>query len=140
MIPLLPYRDKKVVRCLCAFFSAPASSHCKTFVGLSIAKILFSETQHTCCSSDGKATDWVEDGHIARPTMINGIRDAGEDVVVTTYANFYQNGSSTDASKSLIALMNLILGQNQQGSETSYYKQHKTYAMFHLQLLRYGKR
>lgn len=68
----------------------------KTYTGLGIIK-RFTRTKKervlVVVPTDVKAKDWIEDGKNVKVdiTQIESIQDAGNGVVITTYANFYQN-------------------------------------------------
>lgn len=103
----------------------------KTFVGLGIAKRFYVQDKKNIIivvPTEKKATDWVEDGEIIDLPiyMIKGIHEAGHNVIVTTYANFYQNNALNRRTWDLIIYdESHYLGQNQQGSQTTYYQQHR---------------
>lgn len=103
----------------------------KTYVGLGVAMRFYKQDKKNILivvPTDAKAKDWMEDGNTIDLFIyqIQGIHDCGFDVCVTTYANFYQNEALNTRTWDLIVYdESHYLGQNAQGSQTSYYDQHK---------------
>lgn len=106
----------------------------KTYVGCGIAYRFYVQNKRNILivvPTEKKCTDWVEDGaNINLPIyQLQETSDCGTDVVVTTYANFYQNNSLNSRHWDLIIYdESHYLNQNQQGNYTVYYDQHKKLA------------
>lgn len=103
----------------------------KTYVGLGIAYRFNSQNKRNIIivvPTDKKANDWVKDGQTIGLTIyqLQGIKDAGTNIVVTTYANFYQNNAINEREWDLVIYdESHYLNQNQQGKETSFLEKHK---------------
>lgn len=81
--------------------------------------------------TDQKCVDWIIEAEMLELSIYQlvGIKDAGTEITVTTYANFYQNDELTTRDFDLVIYdESHYLGQNQQGVETSYFEQHKKIA------------
>lgn len=79
--------------------------------------------------TDQKCQDWIDEGKNVDLDMyqLKGIEDAGHNITVTTYANFYQNTALNLRNFDLVIYdESHYLGQNQAGKETSYFDQHKS--------------
>lgn len=106
----------------------------KTLVGCGIAYRFYSNDKRNILivvPTDQKCIDWIEEGHNVglQIYQLQGIEDAGFEISVTTYANFYQNEAINTKDWDLVIYdESHYLGQNQQGSQTSYFEQHKIVA------------
>lgn len=104
----------------------------KTFVALGIIyRFLFEGKSNILIvvPTERKCEDFVEaaDKYFSMSIRtLKGIHDAGFGIVITTYANFYQNIALLRRSFDLVVYDEChYLNQNQQGKETVYYDQHK---------------
>lgn len=103
----------------------------KTFVGLGIAKRFYVQDKREILiivPTEKKCTDWQKEAEFfdLRVHHLSGIHDAGEEISVTTYANFYQNESLLMREFDLVIYdESHYLNQNAQGISTSYYMQHQ---------------
>ena len=103
----------------------------KTMIGCGIAYRFYIQNKKDIIivvPTDQKCLDWIEEGKNVGLDIyqLSGINDAGYEIVVTTYANFYQNFAINRRNWDLVIYdESHYLGQNQKGSETSYYEQHK---------------
>ena len=79
--------------------------------------------------TEQKCKDFIEEAEIhfsMNIRMLNGIHDAGFKIVITTYANYYQNLALLRRSPDLVVYDEChYLNQNEKGKETVYYEQHK---------------
>lgn len=102
----------------------------KTFVGLGVAKrfwLFGAKNIIIVVPTDQKCNDWIEEGQVVglKITCLNGIKDAGEDIVVTTYANYYQNEAILRKKWRLVIYdESHYINQNLQGKPTVYYEKH----------------
>lgn len=103
----------------------------KTFTGLGIIKNFLEKGKGNSLivvPSDVKCGDWVKDGakvglHIRQ---LRDIHDAGDGIVVTTYANFYQNKELLARANDLVMYdESQYIGQGQKGVAESYYEAHR---------------
>lgn len=81
--------------------------------------------------TDQKCLDWIEEALMLNLKIVQliGTQDAGIEISVTTYANFYQNEALLLRDFDLIVYdESHYLGQNANGVETSYFEQHKKLA------------
>lgn len=103
----------------------------KTYSGLGIAKRFYLRGKKNILfvvPTDAKAKDWIIDGSYMELdiTQLNDIKSRGTDMVITTYANFYQNKSLLKREFDLIIYdESHKLGQNAAGKETSYFDTHR---------------
>lgn len=103
----------------------------KTFVGLGIAKRFYAQDKRNILivvPTEKKCTDWKEEALIfdLQVHHLSGIHDAGNEITVTTYANFYQNQPLLMRDFDLVIYdESHYLNQNAQGNYTSYYLQHQ---------------
>ena len=103
----------------------------KTFVGLGIAKRFYENNKKDILivvPTEQKSIDWIEDGELIGLKIIrlDGIEDAGHNVTVTTYANFYQNDAINRRIFDLIIYdESHYLNQNAAGNQTVYLSKHK---------------
>lgn len=103
----------------------------KTLIGCGLAYRFYVQDKKDIIivvPTDQKCIDWIEEGELVGLNIyqLQGINDAGFEVCITTYANFYQNEAINTRNWDLIIYdESHYLGQNQQGSQTSYYQQHK---------------
>ena len=106
----------------------------KTFVGLGIAKRFYLQGKVNILivvPTEKKSIDWVEDGAYIdlKIVKLDGVNDKGNEVTVTTYANFYQNERLNERHWDLIIYdESHYLNQNEQGKQTCYLEQHKQLA------------
>ena len=106
----------------------------KTFVGLGIAKDFYIRDLKNIIivvPTDKKANDWVEDGALLDLSVykLNGINDKGEGIVVTTYANYYQNAKILERNFDLVIYdESHYLNQNAKGKGTSCLEKHRKIA------------
>lgn len=79
--------------------------------------------------TEQKCKDFIEEAELhfsMNIRMLNGIHDAGFKIVITTYANYYQNLALLRRSPDLVVYDEChYLNQNEKGKETVYYEQHK---------------
>lgn len=78
--------------------------------------------------TDKKCIDWIKDGEYVGVSIrkLEGIHDANGDVMVTTYANYYQNEELYKRSIDLIVYdESHYLIQNASGTQTSYFEKHQ---------------
>ena len=103
----------------------------KTYVGLGIAKRFYVQEKKNILivvPTEQKSIDWIKDGVNVDLNIykLQGVNDKGFDVVVTTYANFYQNERINETKWDLIIYdESHYLGQNAQGSQTACWSKHK---------------
>jgi superfamily II DNA or RNA helicase len=106
----------------------------KTYVGLGIAFRFYTNNKKNIIivvPTDEKSKDWVEDGLNIGLSIykLQGIHDAGHEITVTTYANFYQNEAINKVKWDLVIYdESHYLGQNANGVENSYLQKHKNIA------------
>ena len=106
----------------------------KTFTGLGIVNRQFRAGKKNVLivvPTDQKAKDWIEEaGHMDLPvSQLGGTKDAGKDVVVTTYANFRQNDALNARIWDLIVYdESHKLNSNQAGGATAAQKRHRQLA------------
>jgi hypothetical protein len=104
----------------------------KTFTGCGIIYRFFYQDKRNILiivPTDQKCIDWIEEAQKLDLSMYQliGIQDAGHDITVTTYANFYQNNALNKRAWDLVIYdESHYLCQNQQGIQTSYFEQHKS--------------
>lgn len=104
----------------------------KTLVACGIVKRFYIQNKKeilVVVPTDQKCIDWIEEAkHVDIDIyQLQGIQDAGFEVTITTYANFYQNEAINNREWDLVIYdESHYLGQNQQGSQTSYFDQHKS--------------
>lgn len=103
----------------------------KTYVGLGIIYRFYKQHKRNIIivvPTDKKANDWIEEGITIglSITQLMGTHDAGFDIVVTTYANFYQNNALNQRNWDLVIYdESHYLNQNGQGNETVYHEKHQ---------------
>lgn len=106
----------------------------KTYVGLGIAKRFFLRNKSNILivvPSDQKAKDWIEDGKNIKlkVNQVQSISDSGKNIVVATYANFYQNEALLNRHFDLIIYdESHYLCQSESGKETEYLVAHRKVA------------
>jgi len=106
----------------------------KTLVGLGIAYRFYIQGKKDIIiivPTDQKCIDWIEEAKTVGLEIyqLQGIKDSGHEIVVTTYANFYQNKAINERNWDLVIYdESHYLSQNQQGIATSYLEQHKIIA------------
>ena len=106
----------------------------KTYVGLGILKRFYVQGKReilVVVPTEAKSIDWMQDALDIdiRIKMLDGIHDCGSQVVVTTYANFYQNDALELREWDLIIYdESHYLNQNSQGDPTVYFDKHKRIA------------
>ena len=106
----------------------------KTYVGLGIAYRFYKRDLQNILivvPTETKCNDWIEDGAYVGLTVtaLNGTSDEGNGVVVTTYANFYQNNALESRIWDLVIYdESHYLNQNLKGSDTVYVEKHKKVA------------
>lgn len=103
----------------------------KTLIGCGLAYRFYVQDKKDIIivvPTDQKCIDWIEEGALVGLNIyqLQGIKDSGYEICVTTYANFYQNEAINTRNWDLVIYdESHYLGQNQQGSQTSYFEQHK---------------
>jgi ATP:corrinoid adenosyltransferase len=106
----------------------------KTYVGLGIAKRFYVQGKKNIIiivPTGQKSTDWIEDAINVNLNIykLQDTNDKGFDVVITTYANFYQNERINEREWDLIIYdESHYLNQNAAGNQTAYLEQHKVLA------------
>lgn len=106
----------------------------KTFVGLGIIKRFYSQGQKDILivvPTEQKSIDWIQEAsHLnLKIQKLIDINDGGENITVTTYANFYQNHELNKRDFDLIVYdESHYLSQNSQGLNTVYQEKHKLLA------------
>lgn len=106
----------------------------KTFVSLGIMKRFALQGKKNILvvvPTEAKCKDWMMEAEhlqlVIRP--LRDIRDKGNDIVVTTYANFYQNDALEDRDWDLIVYDEChYLNQNAKGDDTVYLEKHRRVA------------
>lgn len=104
----------------------------KTLIGCGLAYRFYVQDKKDIIivvPTDQKCIDWIEEGAKVGLDIyqLQGIKDSGFEICVTTYANFYQNEAINTRNWDLVIYdESHYLGQNQQGSQTSYFEQHKS--------------
>lgn len=102
----------------------------KTYVGLGIAYRFFKDNKRNILivvPSDKKCIDWIEEGSEIglKIKKLETISDAGSEINVTTYSNFYQNNSLKYRDFDLIIYdESHYLNQNQKGVFTAFMEMH----------------
>lgn len=106
----------------------------KTYVGLGVAKRFYLRGQVNILivvPTEQKCSDWCRDGANLGMSvhMLVDVEDAGFEVSVTTYANFYQNNAINRRHWDLIIYdESHYLEQNEQGKTTVYFEKHRDIA------------
>ncbi len=106
----------------------------KTYTGLGIAKRFWLKGMKNILlvvPTDTKAKDWIKEAKSLDLviTQLEDIKSKGKDIVITTYANFYQNESLLSREFSLIIYDEChYLNQNESGTDTVYFEAHKKLA------------
>ncbi|MEN6536464.1 MAG: DEAD/DEAH box helicase family protein [Bryobacteraceae bacterium] len=102
----------------------------KTYTGLGIIKRMVKAGRKDIIivvPTDAKAKDWIEDGHnlMLNIQQLEGVKDAGKGVCVTTYANFGQNEALLSRKFDAVVYdESHYLLSNQQGETTKAMRQH----------------
>ena len=137
---LYPTQQEDVARCENwllankAYMFTNGTGTGKTFVGLGVAARFYARGMASILivvPTDKKAKDWVKDGSYLDLTVrqLDDTRDSFGNIVVTTYANFYQNKSLESRHFDLIIYDEChYLNQNAQGAGTSYFEAHEKVA------------
>jgi hypothetical protein len=103
----------------------------KTFVGLGVIKRFWSQNKKSILvvvPTESKSKDWIAEAKILdlEINQVKDINDAGYDITITTYANFYQNEElDTRVWDLIIYDESHYLNQNMKGDETVYLNKHK---------------
>lgn len=106
----------------------------KTYVGLGVVKRFSAKGCKNILivvPTEAKAQDWVEDAQDVELslTILESVTDAGNGIVVTTYANFYQNNGLLTREWDLIVYdESHYLNQNSKGDNTVYFEKHRKVA------------
>lgn len=106
----------------------------KTFVGLGVAKRFYEQNKRNILivvPTEKKCRDWSEEAEIFKLDVhqLADTTDAGKEITVTTYANFYQNEALLRRTFDLIIYDEAhYLNQNAQGYSTTYYDKHRKIA------------
>ncbi|TSE07427.1 DEAD/DEAH box helicase family protein [Aquimarina algiphila] len=103
----------------------------KTFVGLGIAKRFLLQSKPNILivvPTDKKAKDWIKEGNQLQLYIkqLETVNDVKSGIIVTTYANYYQNAALTHYPFDLVIYDEChYLLQNAQGNETKALYQHQ---------------
>lgn len=106
----------------------------KTFVGLGIIARFYAQGKRSILvvvPTAKKANDWVQDGFRLSLNLrqLDDTNDAHGDIIVTTYANFYQNGALFARHFDLVVYDEChYLNQNAKGEKTTYFETHEIVA------------
>lgn len=103
----------------------------KTYVGLGIIKRFYDFGRKEILivtPTDKKCKDWIEEGETLnlKINQLEGTKDSGFEITVTTYANFYQNEPLGERIFDLVVYdESHYLNQNSKGEITSTHIKHK---------------
>lgn len=103
----------------------------KTFVGLGIAKRFYQRDFRDILivvPTEKKCLDWIEEGLKFKLNIyqLKNIKDAGIEITVTTYSNFYQNEAILKRDFHLVIYdESHYLNQSEGGKANVYYDKHK---------------